>query len=106
MTAQQGSDVIFRCLCGKSGLTPLGIPRPDVRSAPRIEDTLKGVPIDDARFGAKAFGTEDNEGPVAPRVYPERRKAESQVVEQAGPLRCGVVSGPRRTAVRALRRRT
>lgn len=57
------------------------IPRPDVHSAPRIEYTLKGVPIDDARFGVKAIGTEGSEGLVTPHVYPERRKAEIQVVE-------------------------
>jgi hypothetical protein len=36
---------------------------------------------DDARFGVKAIGTEGSEGLVTPHVYPERRKAEIQVVE-------------------------
>jgi hypothetical protein len=45
------------------------------------EYTLKGVSIDDARFGVKAIGADGSESLVAPYVYPARRKTEIQVVE-------------------------
>jgi hypothetical protein len=45
------------------------------------EYTLKGVSIDDARFGVKAFGADGSESLVTPYVYPARRKTEIQVVE-------------------------
>ena len=45
------------------------------------EYTLKGVSIDDARFGVKAIGADGAESLVTPYVYPARRKTEIQVVE-------------------------
>jgi hypothetical protein len=45
------------------------------------EYTLKGVSIDDARFGVKAIGADGSESLVTPYVYPARRKTEIQVVE-------------------------
>jgi len=45
------------------------------------EYTLKGVSIDDARFGVKAIGVDGSESLVTPYVYPARRKTEIQVVE-------------------------
>jgi len=45
------------------------------------EFTLKGVSIDDARFGVKAIGVDGSESLVTPYVYPARRKTEIQVVE-------------------------
>ena len=45
------------------------------------EYTLKDVSIDDARFGVKAIGPDGAESLVTPYLYPQRKKAEIQVVE-------------------------
>ena len=42
--------------------------------------TLKGVSIDDAKFGVKAIGVDGTESLVTPYVYPPRRKAEIETV--------------------------
>jgi hypothetical protein len=42
---------------------------------------MKGVSIDDARFGVKAIGNDGAESLVAPCVYPARRRTEIPVVD-------------------------
>ena len=45
------------------------------------EFTLKGMSIDDARFGVKAIGNDGTESLVAPYVYPARNKTTYETVE-------------------------
>jgi len=45
------------------------------------EYTLKGVSIDEARFGVKAIGNDGAESLVAPYVYPPRQKAVYETVQ-------------------------
>jgi hypothetical protein len=45
------------------------------------EYTLKGMSIDDARFGVKAIGNDGTESLVAPYVYPTRNKVTYETVQ-------------------------
>jgi Peptidase family M28 len=45
------------------------------------EYTLKGMSIDDARFGVKAIGNDGTESLVAPYVYPARQKVVYETVQ-------------------------
>jgi hypothetical protein len=45
------------------------------------EYTLKGMSIDDARFGVKAIGNDGTESLVAPYVYPARNKVAYETVD-------------------------
>jgi hypothetical protein len=44
------------------------------------EFTLKGVSIDETRFGVKAIGNDGGESLVAAYAYPPRQKVEYQTV--------------------------
>ena len=45
------------------------------------EYTMKGMSIDDARFGVKAIGNDGTESLVAPYVYPARNKVVYETVQ-------------------------
>jgi hypothetical protein len=45
------------------------------------EFTLKGVSIDETRFGVKAIGKDGSESLVAAYAYPPRQKVEYQTVQ-------------------------